>query len=314
MKIFYSTLTPVPFAGTTLTVGTFDGIHKGHQQIINRVREQARALGIQSMLVTFEPHPKIVVQKSGIPETQLLTTIDEKIGILEQMGLDSLVILKFTPSFATLSAEHFVREKLVEKLRMKSIVIGHDHAFGRNREGDEKLLHTLGRELNFSVHTVDPVSASGDKISSTQVRRALQQGDVAGAARMLGRYYSVSGPVVAGRNQGRKLGFPTANIRPDSAHKLVPMVGIYATTVDIRGTTHESVTYIGTRPTFAGRQKVVEVHVFDFDETLYGEPIKVNFCTFLRDDRKFQSPDELIATIKKDKKKAMTYFANGGQG
>lgn len=313
MDIFNTTLTPIPFAGTTLTVGTFDGIHQGHQHIISKVREQAQVLGIQSLLVTFEPHPMIVVQRSGFPERPLLTTLEEKIEILQQMGLDSLVILNFTPSFATITAEDFVRDILVHKLKMKSIIVGHDHAFGRNREGNEALLYNLAQMFHFSVHVVDPVSNGGEKVSSTQVRRSLLQGQVAQAAQMLGRPYSVSGTVVKGQNLGRKLGFPTANIQPDSPHKLIPMAGIYATTVEIQGTTYPSVTYIGSRPTFAGTYNVVEVHVFDFNESLYGRRIKVNFYAFLRNDRTFQSTDELVATIKNDVKNAEIYFANGGQ-
>ena len=312
MKIFKSTIEAVPFDGTALTVGTFDGIHKGHRTIIDKLNEQAQLLGLQSLLFTFEPHPKIVMQKSGVPELKLLTTIDEKIAVLGTTGLDSLVVSSFTRSFAATSAEDFVRDTLVKKLKMKCVILGHDHAFGRNRQGNDELLKKLGRELGFQVQTVEPISNSGEHISSTRIRHALQDGRVGAAAFMLDRPYEVTGTVVEGQKQGRELGFPTANLRPDSEHKLIPKVGIYATTVRIDGQVFESVTYIGSRPTFAGRQSVVEVHVHDFENDLYGKSLTVYFYKFLREDRKFQSTGELVETIKNDKKNAITYFANGG--
>ena len=284
----------------------------GHQKIIDNVKEQARRLGIESVLFTFEPHPKTVIQKSRFANIELLTTIDEKIEVLEQTGLGSLVISEFTKSFAAISAEEFVREMLVEKLKMKSIIVGHDHAFGRDREGSDELLFKLGQELGFQVQIVEQISNENDRISSTAIRQALRQGHVELAKRMLGRPYSLSGAVVHGEKQGKKLGFPTANIQPDSKYKLIPKPGIYATTVRIRGDVHESVTYIGVKPTFDGAHKVVEVHVHDFDDSLYDETITVYFFKFLREDRKFNSTDELAEMIKKDKYNATTFFANGG--
>ncbi|MBN1464261.1 bifunctional riboflavin kinase/FAD synthetase [candidate division KSB1 bacterium] len=311
MKIFKGTTRAIPFDGTALTVGTFDGVHKGHRSIIEKLNERAQALGLHSLLVTFEPHPKIVVEKAGAPEIHLLTTIDEKIAVLQSTGLDSLVISRFTKSFAATSAEDFVRDTLVRKLKMKSIIIGHDHGFGRDRQGNDELLLKLSQELDFSVCTVAPVANGGQHISSTRIRQALLDGQVEAAAAMLGRPYAVTGRVVAGQKLGRQLGFPTANLLPNSV-KLIPRSGIYATTVIIESCLHQSATYIGTRPTFAGVQRVVEVHVFDFDENLYGKEITVHFYRFLRDDRQFASTDELIERIKKDKIESIKYFANGG--
>lgn len=312
MKIFKSTTAVVPFNGTAVTVGTFDGIHNGHQIIINKVREQARLLGVQSLLFTFEPHPKTVVTKEGVPDIQLLTTIDEKIEVLEQTGLDALYVSLFTKSFATTTAEDFVRDILVKRLKMKTIIVGHDHAFGRNRQGNDALLEELGQELGFQVHTVEQISNDNERISSTRIRHALQDGHADEAARMLGRSYSLSGTVIHGQQQGREMGFPTANLRPDSPFKLIPKVGIYATKVRIGKKIHNSVTYIGVRPTFDGTHKVVEVHVMDFDENIYGQNITVYFEKFLRDDRKFASTDELVTHIQKDKNNAIHFFANGG--
>ncbi|MBN1561264.1 bifunctional riboflavin kinase/FAD synthetase [candidate division KSB1 bacterium] len=311
MKVFKGTTRAIPFDGTALTVGTFDGVHKGHRIIIDKLNERARALGLHSLLFTFEPHPKIVMQKAGAPEIHLLTTIDEKIAVLQSIGLDFLVIAKFTASFAATSAEDFVRNTLVRQLKMKCIIIGHDHGFGRDRQGNDELLKRLGRELDFQVCTVPPISNGGEHISSTRIRQAVQDGHVEAAASMLGRPYEVTGTVAAGKKLGRKLGFPTANLQPHAA-KLVPRAGIYATRVRIGDQWHQSVTYIGARPTFGGAHNVVEVHVCDFDENLYGKSITVCFFRRLRDDRQFLTSDELIKAITKDKKDSLTYFANGG--
>lgn len=312
MKIFKST-EAVPFDGTALTVGTFDGIHHGHQIIINKVKEQAAKLGVHSLLFTFEPHPKTVIVKKGVPDIRLLTTIDEKIEVLETTGLDSLYVSLFDKTFAAMSAEEFVRETLVKRLNMKSIIVGHDHAFGRNRQGNDELLERLGGELGFQVHTIEQISNENEnRISSTRIRHALQEGHADEAARMLGRSYSLSGTVIHGLQQGRNLGFPTANLRPTSSFKLIPKVGIYATKVRIGTKIHNSVTYIGVRPTFDGTAKVVEVHVMDFDDNIYGQNITVYFEKFLRDDRRFPSKDELVENIRNDKNNAITYFANGG--
>lgn len=313
MKIFKSTTETIPFEGTAITVGTFDGIHRGHQIIIDKVMEQARILGVQSLLFTFEPHPKTVVHKEGVPDIRLLTTIDEKIEVLEKTGIDSLFVSQFTKSFAATPAEDFVRDTLVNTLKMKSIIVGHDHAFGRNRQGNDELLQKLGQELGFHVHMVEQISNENERVSSTRIRHALHDGHVAEAARMLGRSYSLSGTVIHGQKQGRELGFPTANLRPDSEYKIIPQVGIYATKVRIDKTLHDSVTYIGVRPTFDGTHKVVEVHVMDFDENIYGQNITVYFEQFLREDRKFQTTDELIKHIQHDKNTAIHYFANGGK-
>lgn len=312
MKIYKSTTDDIPFDGTAITVGTFDGIHQGHQIIINKVKEQAALLGVQSLLFTFEPHPKTVIVREGAPEIRLLTTIDEKIEALEKTGLDSLYVSLFDKTFAATTAEDFVRDTLVKKLNMKSIIIGHDHAFGRNRQGNDELLQQLGEELGFQVHTVEQISNHNERISSTRIRHALQDGKADEAARMLGRSYSLSGTVIHGQKQGRELGFPTANLRPDSPFKLIPKVGIYATRVRIDKTIHNSVTYIGVRPTFDGTHQVVEVHVMDFNANIYGQNITVYFEKFLRDDRKFNTTDELVKHIQHDKNNAVHFFANGG--
>ncbi len=294
-----------------MTVGTFDGIHLGHQKIIEKVRKYAHDLNVKSLLFTFEPHPKLVVARSGV-DVKLLTSIEEKIHVLEQTGLDTLVVSNFTKSFAATSAEDFVRTILVEKLSMKTIVLGHDHAFGRDRQGNQELLQILGSELDFQVHTVEPIVSDEGNISSTRIRKLLLDGNVSIAAKILGRPYSVRGQVVKGKGVGKELGFPTANIRPDTQYKLIPQVGIYSTRLSIEGKLHNAVTYIGSRPTFNGDEKVIEVHVHNFNKDLYGKEVVVYFYDFQRPDRKFENRSDLVETIKKDKQKSMRFFDNGG--
>ena len=312
MNIFKSPIEELPYKSTVVTVGTFDGVHKGHQDIINKVNNESSLLGALSVLVTFEPHPKLVVQHKNRPPIHLLTNRDEKVALLESMGLDVLVVSQFTPEFASTSAEEFVRETLVKKIKMRSIIIGHDHAFGRNREGNESLLKMLGSELGFQVHAVKPRKIKAGIISSTSIRRSLENGDVEIAKQYLGRAYSVSGLVVKGRMQGRKLGYPTANIFPGDLDKLVPKAGIYATTVEIDGQMFNSVTYVGARPTFKDNDFVIEVHVDQFDKDIYGEKITVFFHSYLRSDQKFTSKEELVKSIKADKQNAIKYLHNGG--
>jgi len=314
LKILKSPLKDSAFPGAVVTVGTFDGIHQGHKKIIAKVLEQSETLGVYSTLVTFEPHPKLVVQQQGRSHIYLLTSLNEKIKLLESLGLDALFIAKFTKAFAETPAEDFVREILVRKLNVKSIIIGHDHAFGKDRQGNEQLLRRLGKELGFQVHTVEPIRYDGGIISSTSIRRLLMAGDIKTANNYLGREYSISGAVVKGRGQGRKLGYPTANIQPDAPEKLIPKVGIYATTAEINGKILKSVTYVGARPTFEEQEKVIEVHLHDFNDMIYGDDITVTFNKFLRDDKKFAGKDELANAIKQDKLNAITFFDNGGKG
>lgn len=311
MNIFNSPIEKLPYESTVVTVGTFDGVHKGHQNIIEKVKSVSRELGAASVLVTFEPHPKLVVQNSR-PPIQLLTSMNEKAAVLDKLGIDALVISKFTPEFASTPAADFVCDTLVKKLNMRSIIIGHDHAFGRNREGNESLLKKLGVELDFQVHAVKPIKINDGIISSTRIRRALSEGKIELSNKLLGRAYSLCGKIVKGRKQGRKLGFPTANILPSESDKLIPKAGIYATTAQLEGTAYKSVTYIGVRPTFKGDDLVVEVHLDNLDKDIYGKELIVYFHRFLRKDKKFTSKDELVKSIKQDKINAIKFLDNGG--
>jgi len=296
---------------TVVTVGTFDGIHFGHQYLLERVRQQAAKYNATSVLVTFEPHPQLVVA-SHRPPIHLLTTIEEKINILESLELDCLVVHNFTKAFATLSADEFIKDILVGALKLRHIVVGHDHSFGRDRQGGFDLLNKYAQHYNYTVELVDAQQKEEDIASSTLVRKFLEAGQVFRASRLLNRNYSISGRVIHGDKRGRALGFPTANLQPYSSFKLVPKPGIYATRVSVGGESFDSVTYIGIRPTFGLDKRQVEVHIFDFDQEIYEHEMTVSFVDFIRDDAKFKRTDALIAAIRKDKKKAIEILGNGG--
>ncbi len=290
---------------TVLTLGTFDGVHLGHQEIIKEVKRRTAEIGGISTLITFEPHPQLVVQKADRPQVKILTSIEEKIDILADMKLDRVIIIPFDHNFAAIEPEQFVKETLVATLNMKWIIIGHDHAFGKNRKGNYELLKRLSTEFHFGVDVVQPVMVENKIISSTQIRKLLLQGRVELAAKMLGRPYSIRGKVVQGHGRGKAIGFPTANLKPISPNKLIPKIGIYATRIKVDDEAYNSVTYIGERPTFNLSEKVIEVHIADFSDELYGREVELALLHFIRDDAKFSSTEELILQIEEDKIKSL---------
>lgn len=291
---------------SVLTVGTFDGIHRGHQKIIEKVKTVAKRSGAFSTLVTFEPHPQLVLSKEDKPQIKLLTTREEKIDILRNLGLNRLIILPFTSVLSSLSPEDFVENILIKKLRMKHFIIGHDHAFGRNRAGNFDLLVEMSKENDFKVDAVEPLILDGQIVSSTKVRNLLASASVPQANIFLGRQYAIRGKVVSGHGRGRDLGFPTANIQPMSKYKLIPKVGIYATRVKIDGMIYDSVTYIGRRPTFNLNDKVIEVHIADvLGESLYEKQVELYFVSFIREDARFESTEDLVYQIEADKQESL---------
>lgn len=308
MDIFWDIKGIYPQRECAVTVGTFDGVHLGHRQIINKVLETAKRNKNLSTLVTFEPHPQLVLPKNERTDIRILSTVDEKIELLTEIGLDRLVVANFTSAFAALSAQEFVVDFLKKKLGMTHIVIGHDHAFGRGREGNIGLLNRLGKEYDFEVFEVEPVMENHKIISSTVIREALLDGNVNKANKYLGRQYSLGGRVVKGDGRGRELGTPTANIRPFSQYKLVPDVGIYATRIKFDRQIYDSVTYIGKRPTFNLEQKVVETHIFDFNTELYEKEVVLYFYGFIRKDARFDSLQKLVNQIAQDKMNAIEFF------
>ena len=288
-------------SGAVVTVGTFDGLHRGHQRVLAEVVARARDRGLTSVLVLCDPHPLEVVNPAAAPK--LLTLPDEKRELLAGAGLDRVVVLPFTREVAQQSPEEFIRGLRAEQA-LKLLVIGYDHAFGRGRSGDEALVRRLGAAEGFDVAVVDAVREDGQPISSTLIRAAVAHGDLAGAARWLGRPYGLRGQVVPGAGRGRTIGVPTLNLAPPDARKLLPPDGVYGVWVWWRGTRYGGMMNQGPRPTFAEQGRTLEVHVFDFAGELYGETVRVEWVQRLRDVQAFPSREALVAQLERDRQAA----------
>jgi riboflavin kinase/FMN adenylyltransferase len=290
---------------TVLTIGSFDGIHRGHQYLIQQVVAHARARNAASALVTLHPHPKVVLQ----PHSSLcyLSTIEERLDWLRAFELDYVIVFPFSLEASQMRARAFI-ELLVQHLQLVEILCGKDFAVGYKREGNVEFLRALGREWGFSVTVVEPYTLDGQIVSSTQVRELIAQGEMDAAARLLGRYPSVRGRVIAGDKRGRALGFPTANLAI-AERRLIPADGIYAVRVKIGETWYGGAANIGVRPTFDKGQRLVEVYIFDFDADLYDQVIEVHFVKRLRDEKKFASVDALIEQMKQDERDARAVLA-----
>lgn len=289
---------------TVLTLGTFDGIHLGHQQIIKRVLECSEENKLRNLIITFHPHPRKVIN----PEMQLklLTTNKEQISILEKLGVQNLFVVNFTIQFSQLTPDEFIKNYLVDKIGLSRIVIGYDHHFGKGRGGDVEFLIASGKKYDFEVLQIQPFIIESEPVSSTKIRAALEAGDVNKVNKMLGRYYSFSGVVVEGDKRGRELGYPTANIKLYDEDKMIPQIGIYAVLVEIDGIEHKALLSIGKRPTFYNDGKVVpEVYIYDFNHDIYGKEIKVNLIQKLRGEEKFNSAEELIRQMNIDKENGL---------
>ncbi len=284
--------------GTVATVGTFDGVHRGHWTVLREIRERADATGRRSVLVTFDPHPLRIVRPEHAP--LMLTTPVEKKEILAEAGLDYAVFLSFTEALSRYEPRRFVEEILVERLRVEELVIGYDHGFGRDREGDPTTLRDIGDELGFTVDVVPPVVVGAEAVSSSRIRRMLMEGRVSEVIEPLGRPYSIRGIVVRGEGRGRGLGFPTANLAIGERDKLIPPEGIYAVRAILRSGTYMGALHMGPRPTFKGSPPSVELHLLDFDRDIYGEEIRVDFIERLRGIEPFTGVDALVDQIRKD--------------
>jgi riboflavin kinase/FMN adenylyltransferase len=294
--------TAIPANGAVVTVGTFDGVHRGHIEVLNRLDAAAAERDALSVLVTFDPHPLRIVRPEAAPP--LLTTPSEKIEILAQTALDRVAFLHFTPVLAAYEPREFVEQILIARLDMKYLVIGYDHGFGKGRSGDADALREIAVDLGFGMEVVDAVESEGTHVSSSRIRSLLQQGDVRAAALALGRPYSLTGTVVRGEGQGRKLGFPTANLGLGDADKLVPHEGIYAVRAALRDRRVDGVLHLGPRPTFAGLPPSIELHLFDFDGDLYGDRVRVDFIERIRDIARFDSADALVHAMEADCQRA----------
>lgn len=289
---------PPTVTATVVTVGTFDGMHRGHRDVVQRLVDRAAAAGLPSLLVTFDPHPLEVVNPAAAPP--LLTSREEKIEILAETGLDYVAVLPFTRQLADYSAEDFVELVLRGRFRMKELLIGYDHGFGRSRAGDVGVLKSLGRRDGFDVEVVDAVEApDGHSISSTAIRRSVAGGDLDKAADSLGRLYSVGGMVTEGDQRGRHLGFPTINLVPPP-RKLLPPEGVYAARVQTPRGTFGAMANLGPRPTFEDSSVGIEAYLFDTAVDLYGAHVRLEFVSRLRDTRKFPDAAALVEQIRRD--------------
>jgi riboflavin kinase/FMN adenylyltransferase len=296
--------------GTVVTVGTFDGVHRGHWAVLQEIRLRAKETGRRSVLVTFHPHPLKIVRPDEAP--LLLTTPAEKKEILAETGLDYAVFLSFNHVLAEYSPRRFVEEILMDRLGVQELVIGYDHGFGKGRSGDALTLRDIGRDLKFTVDVVSPIRAGEEPVSSSRIRAALLRGDVGEARRGLGRPYCIRGMVVRGEGRGRSLGFPTANLWVPGNGKLIPHPGVFAVRAGVKGGLFEGAIHIGPRPTFRGSPPTIELHLMDFDGDLYGEQIRVEFIQYLRDVRPFASASALVEQLKADVDAARTALATDG--
>lgn len=282
-----------------VTIGTFDGVHAGHRTIINRIINLAKAKGGESVLVTFEPHPRFLINPNH--NLKLLNTLKEKKALLESLGLDHLIIAPFTKQFAEQSASEYVEDFLIKKIKPSVLVIGYDHHFGKGRSGDFNLLELYAEQGYFALEEISKQEVENAHVSSTAIRNAIEKGDVASANNLLQSTYELSGEVVLGDQKGRTIGFPTANIAIDSDKKLIPAKGVYAVKATVDNKTYKAVMNIGYRPTVSNEKELrLEVHLFDFDNDIYGEHLKIQFIEHIRDEKKFESFAELKKQIELD--------------
>ena len=309
MKIFHGTNNANILRGTVLTLGVFDGLHLGHQKIMERVVERARATDSVPTAITFDPHPRSVLYPENAPP--LLQTLDQRLANFEFLGIEQAIVIGFNKDFAAQNAEIFLRDIAHERLQAKEIYLGEGFAFGKNRGGNIELLRKMSRELGFFADEVPEITLRGQRISSSKIRHLLAEGKVNLARRMLGRPYGVEGQIIHGDKRGRTIGFPTANLHPNN--RVIPKFGVYATANLIDGAWRKSITNVGVRPTFDDdKQPSIESYIFDFDGDLYGDVLRVRFLHRIRDERKFGGIEELKAQIAEDSETALEYFSHEG--
>lgn len=310
MKVYRSLQQLPVFNRAVLTIGTFDGVHLGHQQIIRQLLMEAEATGGESVLISFFPHPRKVVR----PDQQIaeLTSLDERIELLKRQGLDNLVVVPFNKAFSEQTAEEYIKDFLVDRFHPSLIIIGYDHKFGNNREGDYRLLEKMGEQYNYTVKEIPQQLINEVAVSSTKIRQALSNSDIETANQLLGYPYFFKGNVIEGNKLGRKLGYPTANLQIQDPDKLVPSNGVYAVEAQIEGESRmmKGMMNIGNRPTVDGTRRSVEVHLFDFDEDIYNRHLKVHVRFHLRSEVKFEGLEKLVEQLHKDKENASSKLAD----
>jgi riboflavin kinase / FMN adenylyltransferase len=309
MNIFHDISEISRDENTFLTLGTFDGIHLGHQKIIDKLIAKAKSANGRNFLLTFNPHPRNVISNNS--DFKILSTPAEKAVVLEKLGISNLLIINFTKEFSQNTAEDFFKNFIIDSMGIREIIIGYDHHFGKGRGGDESTLKDMGRQYGFNVETVDAFRLNGEAISSTKIRKALTEGDIKTASAFLGRNYEFSGEVIEGDKRGRDLGFPTANIKLNNQAKLLPTIGIYVVEVFVGNNHHFGLLSIGKRPTFYNSGKIIpEVYIYDFDKDIYGKDVRILIVERLRGEEKFSSADELVEQMNIDKKNGIEIIRN----
>jgi len=309
MKIFHGTDNANSLRSTVLTLGVFDGLHLGHQKIIQKVVSRAEAAGAVSTVITFDPHPRAVLYPENAPP--LLQTLDQRLANFEALGIEQTIVIRFNQEFANQNAEVFLRDIVHERLQAKEVFLGKGFAFGKNRGGNIELLKKMSAELGFYADEVPEITVRGQRISSSKIRELLADGKINFARRMLGRPYGVEGQIIHGDQRGRSIGFPTANLKP--RNRVIPRYGVYATATLIDDVWRRSITNVGVRPTFETEtEPSIETYIFDFDGDLYGDVLRVRFLHRIRDERKFGGIEELKAQIERDTRRALNYFNRAG--
>lgn len=306
MKLFHSINDFQSTKKTILTLGTFDGVHIGHKKILERITENTENGKYESLVLTFFPHPRMVLQEKS--EIRLLNTIGEKIKLLEATGIENLIVHPFNESFSRLTAEEFVRTILVEKFQIQKIIIGHDHRFGRNRTANIDDLIAFGIEYGFEVEQISAEEIQDVSVSSTKIRKALNEGNMALANEYLGYNYFLNGTIVKGKQLGRTIGFPTANINIEEDYKLIPKIGVYVVKATINNESLFGMMNIGFNPTVNGEKQTIEVHLFNFDKDIYDQSIEVSLLHYIRDEQKFSSVDALKAQLHQDKMESLAFI------
>lgn len=313
MRIYYE----IPdnkelFHNPVITIGSFDGVHTGHRRILSTLLNIAREKSGEAIVLTFSTHPRKVLTPKTPPK--ILTTADEKIRVIRDCGIKTIIMLEFTEEMANMSAVDFLNEIILKRLGVIDIVIGYDHAFGKDREGNFELLKEFSRKRGFRVTRTESKNFYSRPVSSSWIRTELEDGNVGLANRLLGRRYTLMGRVVHGASRGRSIGFPTANVMPDDQDKVIPKDGVYAVSVEIDESVRgKGMLNIGTNPTFANADRSIEVHIFDFDQNIYENRVDIEFHERIRDEARFESPDLLVEQLKKDKSLALEILDGEGQ-
>ena len=299
MQVYHDIADFRPLRNAVVTSGTFDGVHLGHQKILSRLREAAQASGGETVVITFWPHPRMVVSNDS-QNLRLLSTIDEKIELLRQNGVQHLVVVPFTREFSELTSDEFIQQILIDTIGTKKLVIGYDHHFGKNREGSFEYLQKNAHRFGFEIEEIPRQEIDHLTVSSTKIRQSLVEGNTSVANELLGRIYTFTGVIVKGRQLGRTIGYPTANVQVLESYKLIPADGVYAVRVHVRGQWLKGVMSIGFRPTVNGIGRTQEVYIFDFQENIYGEKMTVENVAFIRPELKFDGLEALKKAIDDD--------------